>query len=487
MDTHPRLAIFARRRRGRDSRFSFSGKRLWRTFSSLKLAVILIIALAVASVLGTLLPQLPSGTAADPKALAQWLTAARDKYGPLASLYWSLGLFDVFHAPWFLLLLAALTLNTIVCTINRFKAVWRAVTQVKVHMPDVFFERVPDRATLIAPSPLASACDQEAIAGVRAVLARRRYRVLAQSEGETTYLYADRNRLARFGTLITHISLILILGGALWGGAFGWREDEVVLKPGQAQELGHGLPFQVRCDKFEIQRYPNGMPRDYRGHLVVLEGGREVLRKRVRVNEPLDYRGVSLYLASYGPAVRAHVTDASGQPLALQTTSSGGSSTEAILTFTGEGDEAYVLVPSRGLALRVTYQPRATPGLEGSPLFVQGFYGSQAQPLFAGLVPQGELWTWGDLRFEFIPDHYTVFMAVHDPGFAPLITAGFLMLVGLILSFYFPHYRVWARVTGEGEIRLAGLTDKHQEDFTRHFAALTEEMGKGLGNQGIRG
>jgi cytochrome c biogenesis protein len=480
MDTGLQQATSTSQGQGRDSRSPSLGKRLWRALSSLKLATILILALILASILGTLFPQLPSG--ADPQTRARWLSVAYEKYGSLAGLYHRLGLFDVFHTPWFLLLLVALTLNTLVCTLNRTRAIWRAVTRVKVRAPDLLFERAPDRASWMTPSP------QESVEGLRGALARRRYRVLTQTEDGTTYLYADKNRLACFGTLITHLSLILILVAAGGGKALSWREDEVVLPPGQAQEIGHGLPFQVRCEGFEMDRYPSGMAKDYRAHLAVLEGGGEVLRKIVRINHPLDYGGVSFYLTSYGPAARVRIADASGLPLPLQTSTSEGAvlglssrrrieTEEAVLTFAAQGDEEALRVPSRELTLRVSYQPRAALG-QGEPSFyAEGYQGDEARPIFAGFVPQDGTWDWEDLRFEFTPDHYTVFMAVHNPSFVPLVAAGFLLLIGLSLSFYFPHKRLWAIATSEGEMRLAGMAEKNKESFSQEFAALVEGLG----------
>jgi cytochrome c biogenesis protein len=490
MDTSLQQATSTSQGQGRDSRPSL-GKRLWRALGSLKLATILILALILASILGTLFPQLPAG--ADLQTQARWLSAAYEKYGPLARLYHRLGLFDVFHTPWFLLLLVALTLNTLVCTLNRTRAIWRTVTRAKVRAPDLLFERVPDRAAWTAAS------SQEAVEGLRGALARRRYRVLTQTADGTTCLYADKNRLARFGTLITHLSLILILGAAVGGKALSWREDEMVLPPGQVQEIGHGLPFQVRCEGFEMDRYPSGMAKDYRARLAVLAGGGEVLRETVRLNHPLDYGGVSFYLTSYGPAARVRVADASGQPLPLQTSTSEGAvlglssrlgrvaegvskprrieTEEAVLTFAAQGDEEALLVPSRELTLRVSYQPRAALG-QGEPSFyAEGYEGDEARPIFAGFVPQDGTWNWEDLRFEFTPDHYTVFLAVHDPSFVPVVAAGFLLLIGLSLSFYFPHKRLWAIASGEGEVRLAGMAERHKESFSREFAALVEGLG----------
>jgi cytochrome c biogenesis protein len=68
-------------------------------------------------------------------------------------------------------------------------------------------------------------------------------------------------------------------------------------------------------------------------------------------------------------------------------------------------------------------------------------------------------------------------LAVHDPGYGPVIAAGLLLLLGLTASFYFPHTWVHARIEPDGALRLAGRADRRAWDFEREFAALADEIG----------
>jgi cytochrome c biogenesis protein len=450
-------------------------RRLWRFFGSLKLAVVLLIAVAVVFLLGTLFPQLSPEVAGDPQASARWLAMAREKYGALAGLYETLGLFDVYRSPWFILLITALILNTLICTIRRFKATWRAITaRPKVVMPDSFYERTPCRASLALwnkscsrggfgartySTGLALAQEAGAAGAARRVLARRRYRVSAEEREEATYLYADRNRWARLGTLVTHLSVVLIVLGFVWSQVSGWREPAVTLGPGQLYQVGHGDGFLVRCDSFEVERYPGGLPKDYRTRLTVLQGNSEVISKIVRVNDPLSYRGVGFYLSSYGPAARVRAYDAVGKPLSLQKAGQG----ETVLNFAGEGEGRDLLIPSLDLALHVVFY------YEGPSLFVQATRGGQV--VSAGFVYDGETVELEDARFEFALDRYVVLQVVSDPGFRLVIAAAFMVMGGLILSLYFPHRRIWAKVTRD-EIRLAGRTVGDKVGFEREFTAI---------------
>jgi cytochrome c biogenesis protein len=419
--------------------------RLWRFLGSTGLAVVLLVAVILGALVGTLFPQLTPDTAADPAASARWLTAAQEKYGFLFGLYRALGLFNVYHAPWFLVLVVALVLNTVVCTIDRLRVLWRAVTAgPRIEQAETFYERMPNRISL------AIASMEQGEKAFRRALARRRYRVVVERQGEVTYLFAERNRLAKLATLVTHTSLVLLVLGSLWSGWGGWRERAVPLGPGQVYDVGHGQSFAVRSDGLEIERYPSGQPSDYRAHLTVLEKGTEVIRKTVRV------------------------TDAEGQPVPLQAEAGQeGTSGEVTLNFSGEGDGQEIVVASLDLMMRLVFY------YQGPSLFVQATRSGEAKPFGAGSVRGGDSLKIGDVTFEFALDRYIVLQVVHDPGFKLVILAGFLVMGGLIFSFDFPHKRLWARVTAD-ELRLAGRTERDAVGFEREFAGLVKRLKKGL-------
>src|SRR4030043_130288 len=85
---------------------------LWRLFSSVRLAVILILVITGLSLLGALLIQVPSEMARDPQLYSYWIdTAARSKVGVWAPFLSALHLFDVFRSPWFLIAGTLLMIN----------------------------------------------------------------------------------------------------------------------------------------------------------------------------------------------------------------------------------------------------------------------------------------------------------------------------------------------------------------------------------------
>ena len=352
----------------------------WRQLCSLKLAVILLIAVAAATALGSLFPQMPAGTPADPTAQANWLAIVGERYGAAAGFLQALGLFDLYHAPWFIALLAALLLNTAACTLERFARIWRTTFAApRVVQPESFYHVGTCRAAWTVATGRSPAGLAEAL---KTTLTRHRYRLRVEEGDGIIYLFAERFRWTRLGTLITHTGLVLLVIGVAWSMAAGWREEELTFAPGQVREVGHGHDFALRFDELEIDRYPNDLPREYRVHLAVLEGGREVLAKVVRLSAPLNYRGIGFYLYAYEPA-----------------------------------DDA---------------------------------------------------------------DYNVTLMAVYDPGFWPLIAAANLLLVGMLLTLYFPRRRFWARATGE-EVLLCGRAERGFMGFEGAWGKVVREAEGVLG------
>jgi cytochrome c biogenesis protein len=94
--------------------------KVWKLFISLRLAIVVIIILAAASIIGTLIEQ------------NQPLEKYRQVYGDgTIRLFEALSFFDMYHSWWFLLLLVLLTVNLTCCTLDRLPRAVRVVRNPK--------------------------------------------------------------------------------------------------------------------------------------------------------------------------------------------------------------------------------------------------------------------------------------------------------------------------------------------------------------------
>ncbi len=450
--------------------------RLWRLFTSVRLALILILAITAAVLAGTLLDQAPAPVAADGELYQQWLDRVRDRYGMWTDVLAFFHLFTVFHSLWFRLLLALLVANIIVCSLNRWKGVWAIVFGSRVRMSDAFFRHARYNAAFSASVPLEVAAQR-----VRRALEQAGYRVQREADESSVAIYADRNRLSRFGTFLVHLSIVLILVGAVAGSIWGFRDNEFIVPEGGVREVGHGTGISVKLEHFTDEYYVEGPPKDFRSELVIYENGVEVKRGTTHVNSPLSYKGFKFHQAFFGQTAVMRVQDSSGEvlfedavPLAWQTRSTG----------RPLGD---FLLPQKGLHVYVIGPPAG----ENDPLIPAGemrleVYKQGSSTLVTSEnVTQGTPKELAGLTFTFVREsRFTGLKVVKDPGVNLIWIASVLMVVGLAAMFYLPHRRVWAscRATADGqsEVRLATPA---QRDMTleKAFATLRERVALALG------
>lgn len=450
--------------------------RLWRFFTSVRLALVLILVIAAAALAGTLLMQAPPSVVGDSVAYDQWLERARGKYGNWTEIFDALQLFNVFHSLWFRLLVGLLTVNIIVCAVNRWKGLWRTAFRTRTRMREAFFEHARYSARVEARMSAGTAAER-----VERVLSGARYRVQSEADASSVAIYGDKNRLSRFGTLFSHLSIVLILVGVVVGGIWGFSDPEFIVAEGSVREVGMGTGLSVGLEHFSDEYYLEGPPKDFRSELVIYEDGVEVKRGVVRVNSPMGYNGVRFHQSFYGQAAAMSVRDGGGSvvfeegvPLAWQTSDVGrpfGS-----FTLPEQGLVVYVLGPVSGMN-----DPLIPAGETRVEVYEQGTGGLVA----AENLRQGEAKEVAGLAFTFERERrFTGLKVVKDPGVNIIWAAAGLMVFGLVLLFYLPYRRVWglckARANGTVEVRL-GTTAQRDLSQEREFGRLRERVRRELG------
>jgi hypothetical protein len=103
-------------------------RKVWKFFCSVKLTVILFVLILIPSIIGTIILQ----NAPDPSRYLQ-------VYGPTwDGIIRFFGFYDVYHDMRFVILLVLLGLNTLACTINRFKLRWNRAGSLMTHFGLLF-------------------------------------------------------------------------------------------------------------------------------------------------------------------------------------------------------------------------------------------------------------------------------------------------------------------------------------------------------------
>jgi len=104
-----------------------------------------------------------------------------------------------------------------------------------------------------------------------------------------------RGRASRAGSLLLHVSMVVILAGGVVTAVFGFRyAAPVYLSAGEEMEVPEG-GFTVRVNAASTEFSDEGVVSEYFSDVVVIEDGEEILSWRIEVNRPLIHNGVGLY------------------------------------------------------------------------------------------------------------------------------------------------------------------------------------------------
>jgi cytochrome c biogenesis protein len=445
-------------------------------FTSIRLAIVLLGAIAVAALLGTVIPQQEAAGA----------FSARLQPAVLA-IFQALQLFNVYQSAWFILLLLLLAVNLTVCSVDRFPAAWRQFRWGVVPDGTERLADLPPERIVVSNRPAAEEAPR-----LEALLRKRCGRVGRSETAEGFVLAGGKGAFSRFGVFTVHLGILLLIAGGLAGAVFGVRGyveiaegDSVNTMQFQGGKKAETLPFDIRCDRFTVEHYDDGAPKVFRSDLTFLEQGKIALQGALLVNHPIDFGGLRFYQSSYGvmPGGRLALSyvRGDGKPTERETAvgdrfalSGGEGEVEVIraeddLMRMGPAVKLSVTSPRGNVQFWVFQNieriKEANPGvLAQVPLMNPGLF----SPYLFSMQKKGE-------RF------YTVLQATRDPG-VPLVAGGaLLMIVGLMVTFFFSHRRfriVLEEKKGKSRIGLAGSSNRDPVGLENEMNQLLKEIGR---------
>ncbi len=460
---------------------------VWRQLTSMRVALLLLMLLAVAAVPGSVLPQRPQ----DPARVAEYL-ADHPTTGPWLD---RLSAFDVYSSPWFSAIYLLLFVSLVGCIVPRTRAHLVGLRARPPRTPRRF-DRFPAQAsvtTSASPGEVAAA----ASAALRGRLRRLpRFRVDVRPEGAGVTVAAERGYTRESGNLVFHLALVGLLISVGTGQLLHYRGQAVVLEGrGFANavvdydtfESGSGfdpsslVPFSLTLDAFTAEFDPQTLAsRYFRADVTVREPDGTARAESIRVNHPLSVGGAKVYLQGNGYAPELTVRDAAGQvafsgpvPFLPQDevyTSRGVVKVPDVSTGPQIGMVAHLLPTAveaaPGLWRSVNPQPQdplmvltvwsGDLGLDdGVP---QNVYRLDESGLDAVVDAAGDPVTLyvrpgetvalpaglGELTYESTP-RFVALDLRHDPTLPFVLVFSLLALTGLAVSLFTPRRRVWLR------------------------------------------
>jgi cytochrome c biogenesis protein len=435
---------------------------LWDSLSSVRFTIALLIILAVVSIFGTVIPQ-----NASPEEYLQIYKVSTYRILKI------LGFLDMYHAGWFIFLLALLSLNLVACSLKRFRVSWRFFSHPEERLEEVQWKAMTGSRKFSQKGLLA-----ENIPKYREGLSRvfRQPKVLEDSGA--CHLFAEKGKLSRLGVYFIHLSVLIILAGALIGSFFGFRgnmnvvegeeANRVILRSeGQAQALG----FSVRLDDFSISFYPSGTPQEFKSTLTILEGDRPVLTEPVRVNHPLTYKGITFYQSSYG------VAGVEKAVLAIRDRDSG----KEVTVPAQMGTRTEIPGSSSALLLAQFIPDFQGMGPALQAIFFEpnhpheNFWIFQNHPRLADKYPGRYSFTIKEIE----PKYYSGLQVTKDPGVWMVWVGCLLMMGGFYMTFFLSHRRIWVRLTEKGEgtwVEIAGSSHRDRIGFEKELEKIDQGL-----------
>lgn len=491
----------------------------WRSLTSMRTALFLLLLLAVAAVPGSTFPQ----RSIDAARTAQWITD-HPTAGPVLD---RLGFFEVYASPWFAAIYLLLFVSLIGCVLPRLRIHWHQLRSAPPRAPRRL-ERLGAHAAATVDG------DPEAVRErLRETLRRRRYRVHAHDDDT---LSAEKGYVRESGNLVFHLALIGVLVGVAWGHLLGWKGDVILptgqtfantlsrydtFSPGPWVDPTDLEPYTLRLDRldatFETEdtgRGQFGAPRDFVASTTFTPDGGPAQERTIRVNHPLETGAGTVFLLGNGYAPHITVTDGDGTVIYSDATpflpqDNNYTSVGAVKVPGAQPDQlgfAGFFLPTGTIDEQ---GPRSVfPDVLDPQLVLTGFSGE----LFPGGAPQsvytldtagmtplpgvdgedqlrillrpGDTVELPDGRGSITFDGVERFAGLSirtDPGKTLTLVCALLALAGLVASLVVRRRRVFVRVGPAGDgtrtvVSVGGLAKDDDEGMGDEVAAVLEEL-----------
>lgn len=294
----------------------------------MRFAVSMLSVLSIASIIGTVLKQ----------------NEPYENYIIKFGQFWfgffeKLGLYDVYHSTWFLIILLFLVISTSLCIYRNSPSMIKEWRTFREHATAKSLNAFSHQATYTVSSGMANTRQQ-----LTQFLHAKgfKYKFKMQADG-SELIAAKAGTHQRLGYIFTHAAIVIICFGGLLDGNLPLKVQEILgykrietldipeSKVPEISRLGinnpsfranmtlpegtsdnvafvrvrdgylvQDLPFRIALKDFRIEHYATGQPKSFESDIVITDPDLKMpLTKTISVNHPLTYKGIAIYQSDF--------------------------------------------------------------------------------------------------------------------------------------------------------------------------------------------
>ena len=460
--------------------------KIWNFFSSVKVGVMLIVIALLASGIGTIFPQemyIPQEAEnRDPAVFYE------DWYGIFGKIYYQLGFHNLYSSWWYMILIALIGVSLVICSIDRYVPLRRALKMQKPKRHNTFLQR--QRLYSVTPSITKDEKDTF-VANLR----KKRYKITKENGN----ILAEKNRFSRWGPYVNHIGLIIILLAALLRMTpLLYLDDAVWVREGERKVIpGTEGQYYIENEKFIVETYDPDDPehekfkegmekrgeivhKNYQTDAIIYEAiGKQVAGQEpelskvtsgsIQMNKPLKFAGYTLYQSQYQENDFADMTFK-----VYETNDENQTSLGEVTIDLSSPEDVYELEKGIRLEINQYYpdyelddgEPRSVSKYPRNPAFVFALYppnSDEGELSFVGIGKNIDASGENEykLGIEDFNMRYASGLTVRRDYTLPLFIIGAaIFMIGVIQGMYWQHRRIWVNPHGDG-IMLAAHTNKN--------------------------
>ena len=419
-------------------------KKTARGIFSMRTALAILTLLIVACVLGSVIPQ--------GEAESVYTASYPGNPGRLILL---LGLNDVFHAPWFVVLTGFLCVNLLGCNLLRFPQILRQGRT--AFTMEGTLRAWNGEGSLLVDSP----------EGLFSAMGFARVEQ-GQWQGRACR-YAVRNQIGLWGAWLTHLGMLIVIVGFALGQTLAVKYT-VYGVPGTTKPVGE-TGYSLTIEDFSVEVRQDNTVEQYTARLTMTAPDGSEQGGVASVNHPLNLYGMKLYQNSMGWAAQVDVLK-DGEPLQSKVLCTG--------EFLPVEDKPELVVMFNSfypdLVTDANGMPSSASGEPNHPGYLYSIY-YKSEVVGMNVLTEGEEITIDAYTVRFsAPQHYTLIQIKHDPFTWLALVGGVVMLFALFIAFYLRTEELWAVQEADGRWCVAGRSRKGGVIFQEKLKDAAEAM-----------